>query len=124
MLLVAQESSEMSAEWVARLSAVVATLNDEPIRLTGRKPSEAIKASRVAQKPSTPTGRPVGLREQKLPSGVGVRYLYQSGELEGGRRRATDPIWSLGVYRLGRSVTKPDEPALYYLLDGPPRVFV
>ena len=124
MLLAARGSSERSAEWVARLSAVVATLNDEPTRLTGKKPKDAIKAVKVTQKPSTPTGRPVGLREQKLPSGVGVRYLYQPGELEGGRRRATDPVWSLGVYRLGRSVTKPDEPVLYYLLDGPPRGFV
>ena len=50
-----------------------------------------------------------------VSSGLGVRYLYQPGELEGGRRRATDPVWSLEVYRLGRSVTKPDEPVLYYL---------
>ena len=50
-------------------------------------------------------------------------YLYQPGELEGGRRRATDPVWSLTVYQLGRSVTKPDEPVLYYLQDGPPRGF-
>jgi len=79
----------------------------------------------VAQKPlSTVSGRPFGLDEQKFPSGVGVRYLYQPGELEGGRRRATDPVWSLEVYRLGRSVTKPDEPVLYYLLDGPQRGFV
>ena len=74
---------------------------------------------------------PVGLKEQKVPSGVGVRYLYQPGKLEGGRRRATDPVWSLEVHRLGRSVTKPDEPVLYYLQDGrhylqhgPPRGFV
>ena len=50
--------------------------------------------------------------------------MYQPGELEGGRQRATDPIWSLQVYRLGRSVTKPDEPVLYYLLDGHARGFV
>ena len=24
-----------------------------------------------------------------------VRYLYQQGELEGGIKRATDPIWSV-----------------------------
>ena len=48
---------------------------------------------------------------KKMPSGVGVRYLYQPGELESGQRCATDPIWSLKVYRLGRSVTKPNEPS-------------
>ena len=113
---------------MARLPSVVAALNGEVTRLTGKKPSDAIKAKtlrRGAQNPySIVPGRPVGLEEQKVPSGVGVRYLYQPGELEGGRRRATDPVWSLEVHRLGRSVTKPDEPVLYYLQDGPPRGFV
>ena len=94
-----------STEWVKRLPAVVAALSGEVTRLTGKKPSDAIKAKTVAQKPSsTVPGRP---REQKLPSGVGVRFLYQPGELEDGRRRATDPVWSLEVYRLLRSVVKP-----------------
>jgi len=44
MLLVARGSSERSIEWVTRLSAVVAALNGEVTRLTGKKPSEAIKA--------------------------------------------------------------------------------
>ena len=118
-------SGQRSTEWVARLPSVVAALNGEVTRLTGKKPSDAIKAKTVTQKPSSVVpDRPVGLEEQRLPSGVGVRYLYQPGELEGGRRRATDPVWSLEVYRLGRSVTKPDEPVLYYLQDGPPRCFV
>ena len=85
-------------------------------RLTGKKPSDAIKAKTLTQKPSSVVpGRPLGLREQNVPLGVGVRYLYQPGELEGGRQRATDPVWSLEVYRLGHSVTRPDEPLLYYL---------
>jgi len=80
---------------VARLPAVVATLNDEPTRLTGKKPSEAIRASKVAQKPSsTVSGRPFGLDEPLLPSSALVCYLYQAGELEGGRRRATDPVYN------------------------------
>ncbi|XP_064617409.1 uncharacterized protein LOC135481654 [Liolophura sinensis] len=117
-----------STEWVARLPSVVAALNNETTRLTGKKRKDAIKVKAVTQKPSSVVpGRPTGLDERKIPSGVGVRYLYQSGELEGGRRRATDPVWSLEVYRLGRSVTKPNEPVLYYLddtSDGPQRVFV
>jgi len=124
MLLAARGSSARSSEWVRTLPDVVAALNDEVTRLTGKKPKDAIKASAVVHNPSAPASRPVGLREQKLLSGVGVRYLYQPGELEGGRRRATDPVWSLTVYQLGRSVTKPDEPVLYYLQDGPPRGFV
>ena len=118
-------SGQRSTEWVARLPAVVAALNGEVTRLTGKMPKDVIKAISVAQKPSsTIPGCQVGLKEQKLPSGVAVRYLYQPGELEGGRLRATDPVWSLHLYRLGRSVSKPDEPVLYYLLDGQPRQFV
>jgi hypothetical protein len=121
------QSGERSREWVKRLPAVVAALNNEVTRLTGKKPVNAIKAKVVTQKPSAPAkkGRPVGMAENPLPRDVLVRFLYQPGEIEGGqRRRATDAIWSLKVYRLGRSVTKPDEPILYYLLDGPPRGFV
>ena len=91
-------SGQKSTEWVARLPGVVAAMNGEVTRLTGKKPSDAIKAKtlrRNIQKPSsTFPGRPDGLEEQKLSSGVGVRFLYQPGELEGGHRRATDPVWS------------------------------
>ena len=95
-------SGQRSTEWVARLPSVVAALNGEVTRLTGKKPSDAIYAKTAAQTPSSVVpGCPAGLKEKKLPSGVGVRFLYQPGELEGGRRRATDPVWSLGEYRLG-----------------------
>jgi len=115
---------QRSTEWVTRLPAVVIALNNEVTRLTGKKPNNAIKAKSVAQEPAAPASRPVGLKEQKLPSDVNVRYLYQPGELEGGRRRATDPVWSLQVYRIARAVTKSGEPVLYYLESGPRRGFV
>ena len=120
-------SDERSTEWVKRLPSVGTALNGEVTRLTGEKPSDAIKANTLTQKPSSVVpGRPVGLKDQNVPSGVGVRYLYQLGELEGGRRRATDPVLSLEMYRLGHSVTLPDEPVLYYLQgdDTPQRGFV
>ena len=120
-------SGKRSTEWAKRLPSVVAVLNGEVTRLTGKKPSDAIKAKILTQKPSSVVPRrPLGLKEQKVPSGVGVRYLYKPGELEGGRRRATDPVWSLEVYWLGRSVTKPDKPVLYYLQGdhAPQRGFV
>ena len=114
-----------STEWVKRLPALVTALNGEDTRLMGKKPRDAIRAGRFAQKPSfTVPGHPVGLEEQKLPSGVAFRFLYQPGELEGGRRCTTDPVWSLEVYRLGHSVTRSDVPVLYYLQDGQPRGFV
>ena len=99
-------------------------LNKEVTRLTGQKPVETIKEKTVPSKPSTPYLRPVGVNEKKLPSGLSVRYLYQPGELEGGRRRATDPIWSLKVYEIEKIMIKPNSPVIYYLFDGPKRWFV
>ena len=117
-------SEQRSSEWVARLPAVVAALNGEVTRLIGKRPSDAIRRKAVSARPAAPARhRPIGFKEQKLPPEVGVRYLYQPGELEGGRRRATDPTWSLTVHRVERTVTKSDDPVVYYL-DGPSRSFV
>ena len=113
-----------STAWVARLPAVVSALNNEVTRLTGEKPAVAIKSKAVSAKPATPYSRPVGLKEKKLPLGAKVRFLYQPGELEGGGKRATDPIWSLKVFKLERAMIKPEEPIIYYLFDGPKRGFV
>lgn len=69
----------------------------------------------------SPAARPLCIRQKKLPSGVGVRYLYQPGKLEGivavqlnlgGPWKCTDM----------RSVTKPEEQVFYNLQDGPHRV--
>ena len=65
--------------------------------------------------------RPVGLKEERLTPGVKVRYLYAPGELEGGNQRATDPIWSLGIYDILRTVVSANQPVLYYLSDGAPK---
>ena len=117
-------SEQRSSEWVTRLPDVVAALNGEVTRLIDKRPSEAIRRKAVSARPAAPAlHRPIGFKEQKLPPGVGVRYLYQPGELEGGRRRATDPTWSLTVHRVERTVTKAGDPVVYYL-DGPSRGFV
>ncbi|KAL9959408.1 hypothetical protein ACROYT_G032731 [Oculina patagonica] len=117
-------SGQRSTAWVKRLPEVVAALNNEVTSLTGKKPAAAIKEKAVSSKPSSKYTRPVGKKEKKIPSLVNVRFLYQPGELEGGVKRATDPIWSLKVYSIERSVTKPNQPVLYYLHDGPKRGFV
>ena len=50
-----------------------------------------------------------------------VRYLYKSGELEGyqyggeRRKRSTDPIWSVDVYKIKDRYVKKYQPTLYYL---------
>ena len=89
------------SEWVVWLPDVVS------IWVTGKKPGEAIKEKAVYSKPATSCVRPVGVREKWIPSSTGFRYLYQPGELEGGRKRATDPIWSLKVYDIEKPITKP-----------------
>jgi hypothetical protein len=122
LLLAARGSSERSCVWVRALPEVVAALNDEPTRLTGKKPSVAIKAASVAHMPSAPAGRPVGLEEPTLSSSAMVRYLYQPSELEGGRRRATDPVRSLTIHTVHYILRQPGQPALYYLNEGAPDV--
>ena len=61
-------SGERSTEWANRLPSVVAALNEEVTQLTGKKPSDAIKAKILIQKPSSVVpGRPFDLKEQKVP---------------------------------------------------------
>ena len=112
---------QRSTAWVKMLPDVFSALNNEETRLTGKKPTVAIKEKAVYARASTSYSRPVGESEKLMPSLVQVRYLYQPGELEGGAKRATDPIWSLKVYSIERSFTKPLQPVLYYLRDGPKR---
>ena len=110
-----------SREWVKRLPQVLKAMNSEPTRLIGKDPSSALGLGQVNVGGDS-YKRPVGLGEVRLPPGVLVRYLYAPGEGEGGeRRRATDPIWSLGVYDLSRSVVSSDQPVLYYLSSGAPK---
>ena len=114
-------SDGRSREWVKRLPQVLKAMNSEPTRLTGKEPSSAIELEKVMIK-AVSYKRPVGLDESRLPPGVLVRYLYAPGEGEGGdRRRATDPIWSLGIYNLSRSVVSSNQPVLYYLSEGAPK---
>ena len=124
MLLAARGSFERSAEWVLALPEVVSALNNEPTRLTGKKPSEAIRSSSVPHKHSLPAKRAIGIEEPLIPSTARVRYLYAPGELEGGRRRATDPVWSLNIYTVRNVIRQAGQPALYHLDDGPMRGFV
>ena len=93
-------------EWVRRLPGVIKAMNDEG-------PSATIQLKVEPQKQST------------VPLGTRVRFLYAPGEAEKGggeRRRATDPIWSVGVYRINRILMT--SPPSYYLEDGPKRSFV
>ena len=117
-------SDDRSRVWVKRLPYILKTLNNTPTRITGKEPDKTIKQKEVDIETKR-YHRVVGLDEDRLPPGVKVRYLLSPGELEGGeKRRATDPIWSIKVYDITRSVVSPNQPVLYYLLDGPRRGFV
>ena len=95
--------SKSNREWVSRLQNVVISLNNEKTRLIGMKPIDAIKQTLVEQGFSQPIRE---YEEKLLDVGTKVIYLYEPGELEGDqykgerRKRSTDPIWSVDVYKI------------------------
>ena len=72
---------QRSTAWVKRLPEVVSAFNNEVTGVIGKKPADTIEKKTVYSKPSTPYLSPVGKNEEKLPSGMSVRNLYQPGEL-------------------------------------------
>ena len=122
-----EDPSKSSREWVSRLQNVVSALNNEKTRLIGMKLVNAIKETLVEQGFSQPTKE---YEEKLLDIGTKVRYLYKPGELEGyqlkgeRRKRSTDPIWSVDVYRIKDRYIQKHQPTLYYLDGGPKRSFV
>ena len=117
-----EDPSKSNREWVSRLQNVVSSLNSEKTRLIGMKPVDAIKQTLVEQGFSQPTK---DYEEKLLDVGTKVRYLYEPGELEGyqhkgeRRKRSTDPIWSVDVYRIKDRYLQKHQPTLYYLDSGP-----
>ena len=106
---------------------MVSALNNEKTRLIGMKPVDVIKHTLVEQGFSQPTKE---YEEKLLDVGTKVRYLYEPGELEGyqykgeRRKRSTDPIWSVDVYKIKDRYIQKHQPTLYYLDGGPKRSFV
>ena len=122
-----EDPSKSSREWVSRLQNVVGTINNEKTRLIGMKPVDAIKQTLVEQGFSQPAKE---YEEKLLKIGTKVRYLYEPGELEGyqykgeRRKRSTDPIWSVDVYKVKDRYVQKHQPTLYYLDGGPKRSFI
>ena len=113
-----EDPSKSHREWVSRLQNVVSALNNEKARLIGMKPIDAIKQTLVEQGFS----QPVREYEDKLLNiGTKVRYLYEPGELEGyqykgeRRKRSTDPIWLVDVYKIKDRYIQKHQPTLCYL---------
>ena len=117
-----EDPSKSNREWVSRLQKVVSSLNNEDTRLIGMKPVDAIKETLVKQGFSQPVK---DYEEKLLDVGNKVRHLYQSGELEGyqyggeRRKRSTDPIWSVDVFKIKNRYIQKHQPTLYYLDGGP-----
>ena len=90
-----KDPSKSNRQWVSRLQNVVSTLNNEKTRLIEMKPVDAIKQTLVKQGFSQPVK---DYEDKLLDVGTKVRYLYESGELEGQqyggerRKRSTDPL--------------------------------
>ena len=122
-----EDPSKSNREWVSRLQNVVSALNNERTRLIEMKPVDAIKQTLIKQGFSQPVKN---YEEKLLDVGTKVRYLYEPGELErqqyeGERRkRSTDPIWSVDVYKTKNRYVQKHQPTLYYLDGGPKRSFI
>ena len=120
-----EDPSKINREWVSRLQNVVSALNNEKTRLIEMESVNAIKQTLVKQGFSQPVK---DYEEKLLDVGTEVRYLYESGELEGQiykaerRKRSTDPIWSVDVYKIKDRYVQKQQPTLY-CLDGAPKRF-
>ena len=91
-------------EWVKRLPEVIKALNAET------KKSPPI-VTRKVDAPICPYAN--------------VRYLYQPGESEhGGRRRATDPIWSVNIHKIDYHIITQGIRVYYLKAPAPKRGFV
>ena len=122
-----EDPSKSNREWVFKLQNVVSSLNNEKTRLIGMRPVDAIKQTLVEEGFSQPVKE---YKVKLLDIGTKVRYLYEPGELEGyqykgeRRKRSTDPLWSVDVYKIKDRYVQKHQPTLYYLDGGPKRSFI
>jgi len=107
-----------NTKWVENLQDIVDDLNNSITRLIGMSPATAILKDEVFALPSKiPKYRLVGEDEECLPSGTLVRYLLDNSDYKGGRRRATDPIWSTKIFIIESMTVKSRQPVMYRLAD-------
>ena len=85
--------------------------------------AHAMTLDEVELKPSSKAKRAIRRHEEiKLKKSTAIRYLLKPGELKGDyRHRATDPYWSLRIYKIKRVVIRRNSPqlVLYYLKNEP-----
>ncbi|CAJ0644817.1 5253_t:CDS:1 [Entrophospora sp. SA101] len=119
---------ECCRAWVNDLPIFLEKIDNTKTRLIGMSPAEARKLKHVYAKSSKPRYGPMGFDEIRLSYNDPVRYLLEPGELEGGRKRATDFNWSPQIYHIKESLVQKNQPVLYWIEDidgnGPKRSFV
>ena len=71
--------------------------------------------------PSGETKRPV---VKHISPDAGIRYLYQPGDNEGDRRRATDPIWRVSIHQISHRIVLQCIRVYYLMPPAPQRGFV
>ena len=94
---------QRNREWIKRLPDVIKALNAET-----KKPPPI-----VTRKAGDP-----------ICSTANVEYFYQPGELEGGKKRATDPVWSVDIYKIDYHIVTQDIRVYYLKAPAPKRGFV
>ena len=119
---------ERCRDWIDNAPIFLKQYDNSVNRMIGMFPAEARKKKHVYRLASKPRKGPIGFDEEKLPFHVSVRYLLKPGELEGGRRRATDMNWSPQIYRIKERLVQKNQPILYWIIDdneySPERSFV
>src|SRR6184192_396569 len=114
---------ERSRLWNKILMKYIDFMNNSKTRLIGMAAAYAMTLEEVVSKPSKKAKRAIGKYEEiKLKKGTAVRYLLKLDELEGDHRhQATDPYWSLCMYKIKRVIIGRNlpQPVLYYLEDKP-----
>ena len=87
-------TKDVCKDWVEGLEKRLISMNNEITRILGMKPADAIKL-RKTPKIEVKYKRPVGFDEEYIPVESKVRYLLLPEDLEGKKRHATVPNWSL-----------------------------
>lgn len=115
-------SKSKNTEWVNNLQPVINLLNNSVTRLIGMSPANAIQKDEVFALPSKiRKNRLVGYNETCLPAGTLVRHLLY---YKNGKRRATDPTWSLDIFTIESSTVTNGQPVMYRLDNGPEKIFI
>jgi hypothetical protein len=120
--------TDRSRAWFRGLCINDDIYNNTPTQLISMSPNKAVKKAlkgkKIIARPSVKHRRPVGYNEPLLSSYTEVWYLLEPGELEGGKRRATDCSWFSEVFTIDSYLIKENQPILYKLYNGPRRSFV